>query len=305
VPDAARLRFGIFDFDTATRELRREGTAVRLQAQPAHVLSLLLATPGDIVSRETLRNALWGADTFVDFDRNLNFCVAQIRSALGDSADSPRFVKTLPKRGYQFIAPVAGAEPAVSAELPAPRQFPIWKLVAIFLGGVLLAAALLFGFRRLATAVPAPVRVAIARFDNQTGDSRLDRFADGVTDTLVAEMTAAGSGNLAVIGNASVLRLPREKRDLAVIASSTKARYVVIGQVQQSSSGVRVLAHLIRLPDGSHIKVARLDPVRPDDLNDFGTAFAKHVAAEFPARILADSGRTTGSSPAPTASIHK
>jgi DNA-binding winged helix-turn-helix (wHTH) protein len=300
------LRFGIFDFDTATRELRREGTAVRLQAQPAHVLLLLLAKPGDIVSRETLRNAVWGADTFVDFDRNLNFCIAQIRSALGDSADSPRFIKTLPKRGYQFIAPVAGSEPAVSAELPAPKQFVPWKLVATSLGGFLLAAALLFGLRHLAAvAVPAPIRVAIARFDNQTGDPRLDRFAEGVTDTLVAEMTAAGNGRLAVIGNASILRLPREKRDLALIASSINASYVVIGQVQQSSSDVRVLAHLIRLPDGSHVKVVRLEPVRPEDLSDFGTGFAKHVAAEFPGRILADSERTTSSSHAPTPSIHR
>src|SRR5947199_7492174 len=99
--DASRFRFGVFDFDSATRELRREGVPVRIQSQPAQVLALLLADAGEIVSRETLRRAIWGAETFVDFDRGLNFCVAQVRAALGDSAESPIFVRTVPKRGYQ------------------------------------------------------------------------------------------------------------------------------------------------------------------------------------------------------------
>src|SRR2546430_2687231 len=97
-----RVRFGIFDFDPETRELRREGQTVRLQAQPAQVLEVLLQHAGEVVSRDTLRLAIWGTETFVDFDRGLNFCIAQIRAALGDSADSPRFIRTVPKKGYQF-----------------------------------------------------------------------------------------------------------------------------------------------------------------------------------------------------------
>src|ERR1700683_1150525 len=97
-----RIRFGIFDFDQRTGELRREGQYVHLQAQPAQVLGVLLSRAGEVVTRDTLREVVWGCGTFVDFDRGLNFCVAQIRSALGDSAESPRYIKTLPKRGYQF-----------------------------------------------------------------------------------------------------------------------------------------------------------------------------------------------------------
>src|SRR5216684_745008 len=103
----SRVRFGVFDFDTASGELRRDGLPVRLQPQPAQVLAILVARAGETVTREALRQALWGPETFVDFDRGLNFCVAQIRAALGDSADAPRFIRTLPKRGYQFIGPVS------------------------------------------------------------------------------------------------------------------------------------------------------------------------------------------------------
>src|SRR5882672_2623745 len=110
----SQFRFGLFEFDVSRRELRREGALIRLQPQPAQVLGCLLVKAGDVVSRDELREAVWGGETFVDFERGLNFCIAQIRSALGDDSASPRFVRTIPKRGYQFIAPVsAPAETAV------------------------------------------------------------------------------------------------------------------------------------------------------------------------------------------------
>src|SRR5215469_12901253 len=98
-------RFGLFEFDAGTRELRRDGVLVRLQAQPALVLASLVAHAGEVVSRDELHQVVWHADTFVDFERGLNFCVAQIRAALDDDASVPRFIRTIPKRGYQFIAP--------------------------------------------------------------------------------------------------------------------------------------------------------------------------------------------------------
>ena len=102
----ATTQFGQFTFDSDAGTLTRNGIPVRLQPQPARVLALLVARAGEVVSRDELRQQIWGTDTFVDFERGLNFCIAQIRSALGDSADSPRFIETLPKRGYRFIAPV-------------------------------------------------------------------------------------------------------------------------------------------------------------------------------------------------------
>src|SRR5438876_7043060 len=117
-----RARFGLFEFDSSTGELRRDGVAVKLQPQPAQVLAYLVDHAGEVVARETLRDAVWGGDTYVDFDRGLNFCIAQIRAALGDTADSPRFIRTLPKRGYQFIAPVErfDAAGARRGSLPVP-----------------------------------------------------------------------------------------------------------------------------------------------------------------------------------------
>jgi len=107
IPAPARLRFGPFQFDIAARELSREGQPVHLQAQPAQVLAALLAHAGQVVTREELQRVVWGTETSVDFERSLNVCLAEMRRALGDSADSPRFIRTLPKLGYQFIASVA------------------------------------------------------------------------------------------------------------------------------------------------------------------------------------------------------
>src|SRR5262245_58773806 len=121
----SRFRFGVFEFNAETGELFRDGIAVKLQSQPARVLGLLVAQAGEVVTRDTLRQAVWGSETFVDFDRGLNFCIAQIRSALGDSAESPRFVRTAPKQGYKFIAPVepvdvAGQTSRSARDVPVP-----------------------------------------------------------------------------------------------------------------------------------------------------------------------------------------
>jgi DNA-binding winged helix-turn-helix (wHTH) protein len=121
------FRFGIFEFDDQSGELRRNGRAVALEPQPARALACLLSRPGDLVSREELREAVWGAATHVDFDRGLAYCLSEIRGALGDSAENPRFVQTLPKRGYKFLAPVSGSPTrpeaaSTFAEAPADKS---------------------------------------------------------------------------------------------------------------------------------------------------------------------------------------
>lgn len=276
-----RLRFGIFEFDRATRELRRDGVPVRLQAQPAQVLAVLLANAGLVVSREDLRQAVWGAETFVDFERGLNFCVAQIRSALGDSAESPRFIRTLPKRGYQFIAPAADLDAAPPPIPPSPRRALLWPALAFLF---LLIALVLVGQRWLAA--HSTVRIAVARFDNETGNPALDHFADGLTDSVVADLTTSSPGRFGVIGNAAILRTPRNRRDLLAIANTLKVRYVVLGQVQGDSTHPRVLAHLIRLPEQTHLWVTRRDNLSLDDPARAQTEIAARIASEF-ARKLA------------------
>src|SRR5215813_4324814 len=101
-----RYRFGEFEFEAATGELRREGAVVRLQAQPALALACLVARANEVVTREELQKAIWGDETHVDFERGLNFCIGQVRAALEDDADEPQYVRTIPRRGYQFIADV-------------------------------------------------------------------------------------------------------------------------------------------------------------------------------------------------------
>src|SRR6266568_4290414 len=109
------LRFGVFEVDLRSRELRKQGVRIKLQEQPFHVLTVLLQRPGEVVTREELRSQNWPADTFVDFDNSLNTAINKLREALGDSADNPRFIETLPRRGYRFIAPVAGTDGSTHA----------------------------------------------------------------------------------------------------------------------------------------------------------------------------------------------
>src|SRR5438270_4320494 len=121
--DAVQLRFGVFDLNIRTRELRKSGSRVRLQEQPFRVLAVLLERPGDMVTREELRRRLWGDSEFGDFDQAINVAVKKLRLALGDDADNPRFIETLPRRGYRFIAPVTGLQsstPAFTAAEPGP-----------------------------------------------------------------------------------------------------------------------------------------------------------------------------------------
>src|SRR5712671_1838837 len=120
------LRFGTFEVDLRSGELRKQGVRVKLQEQPFHVLTVLLQRPGEVVTREELRNQNWPADTFVDFDNSLNTAINKLREALGDSADNPRFIETLPRRGYRFIAPVTEVDgttkaSATNVSLAGPR----------------------------------------------------------------------------------------------------------------------------------------------------------------------------------------
>jgi DNA-binding winged helix-turn-helix (wHTH) protein/TolB-like protein len=272
----SRVRFGIFEFDLATRELRRQGIPVRLQAQPAQVLATLLEHRDEVVTRQTLCQAVWGADTFVEFDGSLNFCIAQIRAALGDSAESPCFVKTLPRRGYRFIAPVS----TVDVPTPTRRRLEntgwIWPALAAV---CLMFALALVGQRWWSG--HAAVRIAVTRFDNETGNPALDRFADGLTDSVVADLTVAGEGRYGVIGNAAILRLPRARRDLPAIGSALRAGYAVIGQVQGDATHPRILAHLIRLPEQTHLWVTRRDDLSLADAARAQAETAQRIATEF------------------------
>jgi len=251
----------------------------------------LLERAGEVVSREDLRRAVWRHNTFVDFERGLNFCIAQIRTALDDDASAPRFIRTIPKKGYQFIAPVvklgAPAEPVAipsNASAGALGSFAV-RRIATALGLFLVVFAAGYWFHARSTMLRTPI-VAVARFDNETGNAQMNGFSDGLTDTVIADLTGAGDGHYRVIGNARILRLPRDQRDLTELSSSLGATYVVLGQIQLSGSQTRILAHLIHLPEQTHVWVARLDRAIDDPLA-VQSEVAQTIATQFSPRIAA------------------
>jgi DNA-binding winged helix-turn-helix (wHTH) protein/TolB-like protein len=255
-----RVKFGEFDADVASGQLRRNGEPVSIQDLPFRLLTALLDRPGEVVSRAELTTALWGAETFVDSAAGLNTAVAKLREALGDDADQPMFIETVPKRGYRFVGQLSEERATASAERGESASVSGWSAKALaerFRGWTWLAAAaavvVVFVAAYQLRADRSRVRVAVILFDNETGRPEMGRFAQGLTDAVVTEL--AVQPKLAVIGNAAVLRTPRPFRDIAKVRDAVNADYIVIGQVQSRDDGTIVRAHLIRAKDESHVWV--------------------------------------------------
>ena len=171
----AILRFGVFEVDVRAGELRKQGVRIKLQEQPFHVLTVLLQRPGEVLSREELRNQNWPPDTFVDFDNSLNTAINKLREALGDSADNPRFIETLPRRGYRFIAPVSAHNGIEKRKLdPAPRAR--WKFVIAVAAAFTVSAASTAGLylRWKKPRLTEKDMLVLADFLNTTGDPVFD-----------------------------------------------------------------------------------------------------------------------------------
>jgi TolB-like protein/DNA-binding winged helix-turn-helix (wHTH) protein len=275
------LRFGPFDFDPEAGTLWRDGRVVPLQPQPARVLASLVARPGAIVTREELRQAIWGDATFVDFERGLNFCIAQIRTALRERAASPHYIETLPKRGYRFIASIApGGTEAVPERSLSRRAVVLWGSAAAALVLTIATAAVVI-MRPAAIAAP---RVVVVPFDNETGSAEFDRVAKGVSDATVAQLaTPERLRQLRVIGNASGLKLSFARRDLKAMGDSLNAQYLVLGQMKRDEHRFRIVAHLIRVSDQSHVWARTFDR---DGIDlETQSALAEEIAKAVVARI--------------------
>jgi DNA-binding winged helix-turn-helix (wHTH) protein/TolB-like protein len=291
---ADHVQFGPFSFELSAGALRKNGLAVRLQPQPARVLAVLVTRAGDIVSRDELRQQIWPEGTFVDFERGLNFSIAQVRAALGDTADSPRYIETLPKRGYRFIAPVSreGAIPERAAlqdqaarlpSSPLAAQSPkssmgFWLKRRSALAAAATIACVAVGLAVWPRPEPGVVRVAVVPFDNETGQDAFDRVAVAIADQTVARLAVPERlSRLSVIGNAAALRQPRTFRDIKSIGQAVGAQYVVLAQMKVDQSTVRLIAHLIRVSDEAHVWANTFDR----------SAFTLDVQAEI-AEAIAD-----------------
>jgi DNA-binding winged helix-turn-helix (wHTH) protein/TolB-like protein len=281
-----RFLFGDFEFDCGTRVLTHKGRVVKLQAQPAQLLSVLLARSDRVVSREELKQAIWGEDTYVDFEKGLNFCIGQVRAALRDNAARPLYVRTLPKQGYQFIAPVRSASTPTA---PVAEENPIKSMqtrwISLAGAAVVLTALVIGAVMYLSGAkVSSAPNLAVLRFDAETSVPAAQKLANDLTDDVVVQLASRSGGHYRVIGNASILRKPREERDLATIASSLGCKYAVLGQVQADGDKILILAHLIRLSDLTHIEVVRIER-KLDDPMTIESQAASEVASRFAAKM--------------------
>jgi TolB-like protein/DNA-binding winged helix-turn-helix (wHTH) protein/Flp pilus assembly protein TadD len=296
---SGRLRFDSFELDIRAGELRRNGVRLRLRGQPLRVLEILLERAGDVVTREELQSRIWPADTFVDFDHSLHNAIARIREVLGDSAEKPRYIETLPRRGYRYIGPVEDVEaPGLAAETgedasqrPSAGITPEQKrnlipvrgalfLIALFTLG--LAAWTTWRYVHAKAAVPPIRSIAVLPFSNLSGDPSEEYFADGMTDQLITDLAKIGS--LRVISRTSVMQYKGATKSLPEIGRELNADAIVEGSVIRSGQRVRVTAQLLRAPVDRHLWAETYDR-DPGDILKLQSEVADAIAQQVRAQI--------------------
>jgi TolB-like protein/DNA-binding winged helix-turn-helix (wHTH) protein/Flp pilus assembly protein TadD len=269
MPDAnylpRRLRFGVFEADLRLGELTKHGKRLPMQEQPFQLLAVLLERPGELISREELRAKIW-PQTIVDFDHGLNKAISKIRDALGDSAENPRFVETVARRGYRFLADVAvvqdaaqtaagntavraDAAPLVRAEVAASSRRRsralVWRLIG-FGVALALAAAVSWILYASRNSTPTIRSLAVLPLKDLSGDISQEYFTDGMTEELITQLGQISA--LRVISSSSVMLYKGADKPLAEIARELDVQAVVEGSVLRSGDRVRITAQLIRVP---------------------------------------------------------
>jgi TolB-like protein/DNA-binding winged helix-turn-helix (wHTH) protein/Tfp pilus assembly protein PilF len=263
-------RFGIFDLDMRARSLHKSGIRIKLQAQPFDILISLISKHGEVVTRDELQRNLWPSDTFVDFEHSVNTAVMRLRDVLGDSAESPRFIETIPRYGYRFIAPVEW--PAEIPLLPAqearqksqagqPKKKRRIRLLHPWTGALIIALLALtivpLRFRGLRdrllarSSIPAIQSVVVLPFVNLTGNVEQEYFADGMTEALTTEL---GKANVVrVISRTSAMQYKQTRKSIPEIARDLNVDAVVEGGVQRANDRVSITAQLIYAPTDRHL----------------------------------------------------
>ena len=298
------MRFGTYEMGLHSGELRKAGVRIRVQQQPLRLLEILLERPGEVVTREQLRNRMWPDASFGDFDQAVNVAIAKLRAALGDSADNPRYVETLPRRGYRFIAEVAVVNPpstkpelasptgSSAAEIRAPFEVPadmarrrisqLWKVlgVSVVLLLAILAVWIMFWRNGVSANPPSSTPIAslaVLPLENLSSNSE-DYFADGMTDELITDLAQISA--LRVISRTSVMPYKGARKSLRQIARELNVDAVVEGTVLRSGSQVRITAQLIRAPVDKHLWAQSYEGDVQDTL-----ALQKRVAREIADQI--------------------
>jgi TolB-like protein/DNA-binding winged helix-turn-helix (wHTH) protein/Tfp pilus assembly protein PilF len=298
------VRFGIFEADFRAGELRKAGLRVRLQDQPFQVLRMLLERPGEPISREDIHKRLWPQDTFVDFDHGLNNAVNRLREALGDSADVPRFIETLPRRGYRFIGTVNGSSSKEEVSAREPQSGVTQKSgrpsaevnhstrygwIALAAAAALLAAFVGLNFRTLQrrwfgqTLSAMHIRsLAVLPLQNLSGDASQEYLADGMTEALITDLATISS--LRVISRTSAMHYKGSHQVLPEIARELNVDAVVEGSVARSGNRVRVTAQLVQASSDRHLWAESYERDVSDVLqlqNELARAVAQEVEGKL------------------------
>jgi TolB-like protein/DNA-binding winged helix-turn-helix (wHTH) protein/tetratricopeptide (TPR) repeat protein len=284
------VRFATFQVDLRSGELRKQGVKIKVQEQPFRVLTVLLQRPGEVVTREELRNQNWPPDTFVDFENSLNTAINKLRDALGDSADNPRFIETLPRRGYRFIAPVISDQqeksPVTAEESnlgdeqpgknPRTRRWLVLAAVAVL---ALLTLAYVTIRRRAKDAAHSKINsLAVLPLKNLSGDPTQEYLADGMTEALIGRLSMIRG--LRVISRTSVMSLKDTKLSARDIAKTLQVDALVEGSVIREGIRIRVYAQLIRGATDEHFWSETYDRELPDVLaleSDVAQSVARKV----------------------------
>ena len=270
------VRFGVFEVDIAAGEVRKKGIRIKLQSQPFLLLVTLLKRRGEVVTREELRATLWPDGTFIDFDHSLGTAVNKLREVLGDSASNPRFIETLPRRGYRFIVPFetvasdedtanltpAAAEEALTAKSAEMEQSAaivekhrrVWPMVLKVSGLVILTSALvIFVMLKLRPGMGRPTikSLAVLPLENLSGDAAQDYFSDGMTDELITELGQLSE--LRVISRSSVMSYKKVRKPLTEIAQELKVDAVIEGTVLRAGNKIRITAQLVDASTDRHL----------------------------------------------------
>src|SRR5438309_1137352 len=258
------LRFGVFDLDPKSGELRKGGVEINLPPQPAKVLVLLATRAGQLVTREELRQQVWGKETFVDFEHGLNSCIKQIRAALDDHPDAPRYFENRPRRTYRFIAPVqevsrrVGTAGALSEGLSSTAQRSGARRFGIAAVGVVAILIATGYFARLAfprhAVLPADkIMLAVLPFENLTGDTRQEYLSDGLTEEMITQLGRMHPERLGVIARTSAMQYKKTQKGMDQIGRELGVAYVLEGSLRRAGDHVRVSAQLIQVRDQTHL----------------------------------------------------
>ena len=274
------IRFEEFELDPAAFELRRAGRSLRAERIPLQLLILLAQQRGRVVSREEILEAIWGKDVFVDADSSINTAIRKIRLALKDDPEAPRFVRTVPGKGYRFTAEVVtetvastttvavASPPTVPAEEASPK--PPARMVWLALAGILIVIATTFVartyFRHPAKPASSHLMLAVLPFVNMSGDAAEEYFADGMTEEMITQLGSLDPQGLGVIARTSSMQYKGAKKNVAQIARELGVNYLLEGSVRRSGERVRVTAQLIRASDQTHVWAGNFDQDQKDVL---------------------------------------